>query len=97
MALAGGGISSPKNLPAVGVAEVGPVSRRCVMRKRRLSVFDENIVAEKANLVMRIANLKAKLDLLKYREPRIGGHKNIRRIVAAPRIGEELQSTRDRS
>ena len=31
------------------------------MRKRRLSVFDENIVAEKANLVMRIANLKAKL------------------------------------
>jgi hypothetical protein len=58
------------------------------MRKRRLSVFDENIVAEKANLVMRIANLKAKLDLLKYREPRIGGHKNIRLIVAAPRISE---------
>ena len=70
------------------------------MRKRRLSVFDENIVAEKANLVMRIANLKAKLDLLKYREPQIGEHKNIRRIAAAPRISGGLQSgghSRDRS
>jgi hypothetical protein len=62
------------------------------MRKRRLSVFDENIAAEKANLVMQIANLKARLDLLKYREPKIGGHKNIRRIAAAPRISEGLQS-----
>jgi hypothetical protein len=62
------------------------------MRKRRLSVFDENIAAEKANLVMRITNLKAKLDLLKYREPKIGRHENIRRIVTAPRISEVLQS-----
>jgi hypothetical protein len=70
------------------------------MRKRRLSVFDENIVAEKANLVMRIANLKAKLDLLKYREPKIGGHANIRRLAATPPISEGLQSSghsRDRS
>ena len=60
------------------------------MRKRRLSVFDENIVAEKANLVIQIANLKAKLDILKYREQKIGGHTNIRRIAAAPRISEGL-------
>jgi hypothetical protein len=70
------------------------------MRKRRLSGFDENIAAEKANLVMRIANLKAKLDLLKYREPAIEGHENIQRIAAAPRGSEGLQSSghsRDRS
>ena len=54
------------------------------MRKRPLSVFDENIAAEKASLVMQIAYLKAKLDLLKYRKPKIGGHKNIGRIAAAP-------------
>ena len=50
------------------------------MRKRRLSVFDENIAAEKADLVMQIANLKAKLDLLNYRQPKIEGHTNVRRI-----------------
>lgn len=58
------------------------------MRKRRLSVFDENIAAEKANLVKQIANLKAKLDLLKYRKPKIGGHTNIRPMATAPRISE---------
>jgi len=78
MPLAGGEISSPTNLRAIEVAEA-PVSKRCVMRKRRLSVFDENIAAEKADLVMQIANLKAKLDLLKYRQPKIEGHTNVRR------------------
>lgn len=63
------------------------------MRKRRLSVFDENIATEKANLVVRIANLKAKLDLLRYRKPKIGGHTNIRPMATAPRISEGLQSS----
>ena len=68
------------------------------MRKRRVSVFDENIAAEKADLVMQIANLKAKLDLLKYRQPKIEGHTNIRRTAAAPRVSEGLQSSgNDRS
>ena len=70
------------------------------MSKRRVSVFDENIAAEKADLVMQIANLKAKLDLLKYRQPKIEGHTNVRRIAAAPDISEGLQSSghsRDRS